>query len=304
MYQRPLIWTRRSVLAGVSAAFGAAVLPYRPATAEPRSALSLGSVAAAAPEVNLFKQTRVPAAAFRPSNSSVAWSLTPATITSTTTAPFTAPLLPVTGDHLLGLQVHIEPGGQSGAIGFDADSVVDGSTTSLGTATYPPSGGLQAVDVQIANRALDVADPGHGYTVSVELKPGVVLHGAVLTYVPPTTGFVPVAPARIYDSRQSPGTKLDTGNETFFSVPVSLFVPTVLLDLTITQTEGAGYLVVYPSSGEGPSRPATSNINWTAPNQDLANLVVTQVGFENTNLVYAGGSGRTHLIIDLLGYFT
>ena len=87
-------------------------------------------------------------------------------------------------------------------------------------------------------------------------------------------------------------------------MPVDLSVPTVLMNVTITQTEGAGYLVVYPSSGEGQARPATPNINWSGPGQDLANLVVTALGFETTNLVYAGGNGRTHVIIDFVGYFT
>ena len=77
----------------------------------------------------------------------------------------------------------------------------------------------------------------------------------------------------------------------------------MLLNLTITQTEGSGYLVVYPTSGKGDDRPPTSNINWTGPNQTLANMVVTQVGQENTNLVYAAGSGRTHVILDIFGYF-
>ncbi len=75
------------------------------------------------------------------------------------------------------------------------------------------------------------------------------------------------------------------------------------LNITITQTEGAGYLVVRGSdlSGERPL-PPTSNINWSATGQTLANLVLTVVGGENGVEVHAEGSGPTHVVVDLQGY--
>ena len=48
--------------------------------------------------------------------------------------------------------------------------------------------------------------------------------------------------------------------------------------------------------------PPTSNINWSTNGQTLANLVITPVGGENTLEVHAGGSGRTHFIVDVQGY--
>ena len=48
--------------------------------------------------------------------------------------------------------------------------------------------------------------------------------------------------------------------------------------------------------------PPTSNVNWSADGQTVANLVITAVGGENTLEVHAGGSGRTHFIVDVQAY--
>jgi hypothetical protein len=120
------------------------------------------------------------------------------------------------------------------------------------------------------------------------------------------------APVRLFDSRVEPpslgGGKLATGSSVAVTVvadvPNGGFVTAAFLNCTITETEGSGFLVVRPSdlSGEVPL-PNTSNINWSAPNQTLANLVLSAVGGENAIEVHAGGAaGRTHFVIDLQGY--
>jgi hypothetical protein len=120
------------------------------------------------------------------------------------------------------------------------------------------------------------------------------------------------APVRLFDSRVEPpslgGGKLATGSSVAVTVvadvPNGGFVTAAFLNCTITETEGSGFLVLRPSdlSGEVPL-PNTSNINWSAPGQTLANLVLTAVGGENAVEVHAGGvAGRTHVVIDLQGY--
>ena len=122
-----------------------------------------------------------------------------------------------------------------------------------------------------------------------------------------------IEPIRVFDSRTAPpglgGGKLVSGSSTGVSVGVLVergFVENpvaVFVNVTITETEGAGFLLVRASdlSGNRPL-PATSNINWSTNGQTLANLVVTTVGGENTLEVHAGGNGRTHYILDVQGF--
>lgn len=120
------------------------------------------------------------------------------------------------------------------------------------------------------------------------------------------------SPVRLFDSRIEPpslgGGKISTGNSVavtvFADVPNGGFIVAAFVNCTITETEGAGFLVLRASdlSGEVPL-PNTSNINWSGPGQTLANLVLTAVGGENAVEVHAGGVvGRTHFIVDLQGY--
>jgi hypothetical protein len=114
---------------------------------------------------------------------------------------------------------------------------------------------------------------------------------------------------RLLDSRVStpggPAGKLQPGHSFGVTVPSLDGNPVVAayLNVTITQTVGAGYLVVAPSdlSGERPL-PPTSNINWSTSGLTLANLVLTAVGGENGVEVHAEGSGPTDVIVDLQGY--
>jgi hypothetical protein len=120
---------------------------------------------------------------------------------------------------------------------------------------------------------------------------------------------------RVYDSRTGTGPaangagKIGSGQSREVSVtqgfvgnqPAELFPPPsdgVMLNLTITETEGSGFLSVFdaavPFSG-------TSNINWSTSNQNLANFAVTPTtGFVT---VLAGGSGATHFVIDVVGAY-
>ena len=81
------------------------------------------------------------------------------------------------------------------------------------------------------------------------------------------------------------------------------FLSSVFLNVTITETEGAGFLTVFPSdlSGTVPM-PDTSNINWSEDGQTLANMALSGVGGEFGVEIFCGGLGRTHLIVDVQGY--
>jgi hypothetical protein len=117
-------------------------------------------------------------------------------------------------------------------------------------------------------------------------------------------------PVRLYDSRTDAvplgGAKLASGNSvnvTAAGFGASGFLVAAFINLTVTQTEGFGFLRVNGSdlSGERPV-PKTSNVNWSATNQTLANLALTTVGGENGIEVFCGGNGRTHVVVDIMGY--
>ena len=118
-------------------------------------------------------------------------------------------------------------------------------------------------------------------------------------------------PVRVFDSRTElpalGGGKLEAGNSVAVSVGAvpepDLIASAVFINVTITDTEGRGYLVVRGSdlSGEVPL-PLTSNVNWTADGQTIANFVISRVGGENSLEVHASGTGRTHFIVDVQAY--
>ena len=118
-------------------------------------------------------------------------------------------------------------------------------------------------------------------------------------------------PIRVFDSRTEPvslgGGKLSAGNSVAVTVPGAFedgtIAVAVFINCTITDTEGAGYLLIRASdlSGERPL-PKTSNINWSTTGQTLANFAIVPVGGENALEVHAGGGGKTHFVVDVQGY--
>jgi hypothetical protein len=77
------------------------------------------------------------------------------------------------------------------------------------------------------------------------------------------------------------------------------FAPTaVISNVTVTNTSGVGYLVVYPS---GSSLPLASDLNYvrldTHPNH-----VVAKLGADGLVTVYSG-SATTDIVVDVAGWF-
>ena len=116
-------------------------------------------------------------------------------------------------------------------------------------------------------------------------------------------------PRRVFDSREDNvllnGDKIEAEEAVIVTVgiPEAAFLASVFLNVTITETEGAGFLTVFPTdlSGKNPM-PDTSNINWSGDGQTIANMAFTGVGGENGVEAFCGGLGRTHFIIDMQGY--
>lgn len=130
------------------------------------------------------------------------------------------------------------------------------------------------------------------------------------------SGFVPISSYRTYDSRVDPDEsgKIFLQEQRFVDAALDLDgserIPddatAVSFNVTVTETESAGFVQISP-----PGTPfgETSTVNWTGPDQTVANgsnvLLYDGNTFEN-NLVFhldgAGGAGA-HVVIDITGYY-
>ena len=126
-------------------------------------------------------------------------------------------------------------------------------------------------------------------------------------------GYTPITPYRSVDSRsegkiasnQATNLQLITDVEGKPTV-VPATAQAVTFNLTITRTEGQGFLGVVPP-GTSLNPLPVSNINWVVAGLDLANSGTTKVATADNKpgsvLLFCGGSGRTDFIIDVTGYF-
>ena len=141
------------------------------------------------------------------------------------------------------------------------------------------------------------------YTVSffIPSMGGAGVFGCSIGYLPPTQSFMPFTGAdpRVLDTRE-PGPltgKLGPAEERV----VALGFPgarTAIVNLTITETVGGGFVAVFPA---GIPWPGNSSINWSASNQNIANGVITALD-ANASIKIRGGVNPTHVVIDLIGF--
>ena len=142
-------------------------------------------------------------------------------------------------------------------------------------------------------------------TVLRRIVPGAAI-GGVLASMPvgsasaqvPVQGTLAlIEPYRLYDSRAVQPAKHASGTAFSLIIPASDENEGTLINLTVTETEGAGFVRL---GREEVVPPPTSNINWFATGQTLANLAFLNVAGGVT--VQVGGNGRTHILLDILGF--
>jgi hypothetical protein len=127
---------------------------------------------------------------------------------------------------------------------------------------------------------------------------------------PSPTDFVPMVPARLFDSRPGMTTidgtdagtgPLAAGTTTEVQITGRNRIPTdatgVSLNITATQPAGPGFITVSPC---GQPVPVASNLNYTT-GTTVANAVLTQLG--TGGRVCITTPTTTQLIIDINGYF-
>jgi hypothetical protein len=154
-----------------------------------------------------------------------------------------------------------------------------------------------------------VVTAGYDFAVVAESGPsGPWVRGAVVQYQRPFGDFVAIPPKRVHDSRPA---KIIAGTEREISVATQVgtgatVVPegakAVAVNLTITDTEGSGWLSLRPF---GQPATGTSSVNWSGNGQVDANEMPVQLGGDRKLIVRAGGSGapRTNFILDVVGYY-
>jgi hypothetical protein len=195
-----------------------------------------------------------------------------------------------------------------GAAGVNGPVVVDFAVTSGTTAA-------KCVTVSASQAAaVNAAPTGFYLNVHTATYPD----GAIRGQLAPRGNSIGAAelltePVRAYDSRGSGAAGLlgpnqvrtvnlrqgvDGNGAAVAAVPAG--ARAALVTLTVTQTVDGGYLTLFSNAIEGV--PATSTVNWTASNSDVA--TTTTVLLDGTGSVkVAAGPRGTHFIIDVIGYY-
>ncbi|MCO1596809.1 hypothetical protein M8C17_16765 [Micromonospora sp. RHAY321] len=115
-----------------------------------------------------------------------------------------------------------------------------------------------------------------------------------------SSGFMPLDPARVLDTRTGAGTPLAANGERRLDLSGKLpaDATAAVVNVTVTGPTTAGVLTVYP---DGSPVPLASNLNFVA-RQTIPNLVTVPV-VAGKVMIRNVSSGTTHVIVDLAGYY-
>jgi len=157
---------------------------------------------------------------------------------------------------------------------------------------------------------LVVSKIGDGGDVCVFTNQGTHLVVDVAGYFPAGTSYQSLIPARLLDTRPTESTVdgkflgaglREAGEVTELSVANRGGVPagagTVVLNVTVAGSLAPGFVTVYPC---GIATPLASNVNYNA-GSTVANAVVVKIGSDDKVCLF--NSSRTHLVVDVNGYF-
>ena len=108
--------------------------------------------------------------------------------------------------------------------------------------------------------------------------------------------FVPLAPGRIFDSREQAGRVFEGGTVELAS-PIA-GASSVVTNVTATLPDRRGFVSAYAA---GTAKPGTSTLNPAFHDHTLANLAITRTS--DRGLAYWSLAG-TDLVVDVTGYFT
>jgi hypothetical protein len=117
------------------------------------------------------------------------------------------------------------------------------------------------------------------------------------------SGYVGLSPARILDTRDSPGVAVGPDSTLELQVGGRGGVPSggvsaVVLNVTVTEPTAPSYLTAWPT---GVARPLAANLNYVA-GLTVPNLVVATVGDGGRVSLY-NAAGSAHVVVDVQGWF-
>ncbi|MFZ9043016.1 MAG: hypothetical protein ACO225_15210, partial [Ilumatobacteraceae bacterium] len=142
-----------------------------------------------------------------------------------------------------------------------------------------------------------------GALLAVALLGGVVPSSGVAATSALQSKFVPAGPIRVMDTRTTLPFVPGRGSSEVLGIGGSNGVPAsataVVLNVTITESIGSGYVQLFPTGRGTPG--ASSNLNVPGPGSTIANLVIVPLG-DNGQVSFFNHAGG-HLVADLFGYF-
>jgi hypothetical protein len=128
---------------------------------------------------------------------------------------------------------------------------------------------------------------------------GASVFGVTVGYSPPSQSFIPFTGSapRILDTRMTGG-KIGDGEERMLALGFP-GARGAVINLTLAETEGfGGFVAIFPANI---AWPGNSSINWSAPNQFIANGVITAMDSAG-QIKIRGGAARTQVVIDRIGW--
>lgn len=175
------------------------------------------------------------------------------------------------------------------------------------TAPNPPEDtilGSLAVGGGPKTQTLDLTTPitieaGASYSLVAFISSGDSVYGMTVGHTPPAQSFVPfTGTPRVLDTRTAGG-KLAPGEERTVALGF-VGARSAVVNLTVTDTEGAsgGFVAMFPADV---AWPGNSSINWSGPDQNVANGVIVALDAAGAVKI-RGGAARTNVVIDRIGF--
>jgi hypothetical protein len=173
-----------------------------------------------------------------------------------------------------------------------------GSYTQVATRQLAPGASVQTATVTFSNEPK--TDGSQTYMVLVNFfDSSQFVQAARIGYLAAPTAFVAnIIVPRVLDTRVTGG-KLNPSEERVLATGVPGSAAAAVLNLTITETENAGFVAVFAANV---AWPGNSSINWSQTGQNTANAVVTAVD-PTGQIKIRGAVSPTHVVVDVEGYF-